>query len=152
MDLHRLKWAFLGALALLLLVLEWTRSQLDPYLVSWQGKLLFAGVVAMCVIFPVGAAFTMMSRMQERLSLRNRELLALDKAARDIYGELSLETILQKVIDQSRVLLDARSDLVDPRRELLAPAYDHITGLEPALLGAPIGEHLRQLHTRDEPK
>ena len=108
MELRRLKWAFLGALALLLLVLEWTRSQLDPYLVSWQGRLLFAGVVAICVIFLVGAAFTVMSRMQERLALRNRELLALDKAARDIYGELSLEIILQKVIDQSRVLLDAR--------------------------------------------
>jgi signal transduction histidine kinase len=108
MELHRLKWAFLGALALLLLVLEWTRSQLEPYLVSWQGRLLFAGVVAMCVIFLVGAAFTVMSRMQMRLALRNRELLALDKAARDIYGELSLQVILEKVIEQSRVLLDAR--------------------------------------------
>jgi signal transduction histidine kinase len=108
MELHRLKWAFLAALAVLLLILEWTRSQLEPYLVSWQGRLLFSGVVAMCVIFLVGAAFTVMSRMQERLALRNRELLALDRAARDIYGELSLETILQKVIDQARVLLDAK--------------------------------------------
>ena len=95
MELRRLKWAFLAALAVLLLILEWTRSQLEPYLVSWQGRLLFAGVVAMCVIFLVGAAFTVMSRMQERLALRNRELLALDRAARDIYGELSLETILE---------------------------------------------------------
>ncbi len=108
MELRRLKWAFLAALAALLLILEWTRSQLEPYLVAWQGRLLFAGVVAMCVIFLVGAAFTVMSRMQERLALRNRELLALDRAARDIYGELSLETILQKVIDQARVLLDAK--------------------------------------------
>lgn len=108
MELRRLKWAFLGALAVLLLILEFTRSQLEPYLVSWEGRLLFAGVVAMCVIFLVGAAFTVMSRMQERLALRNRELLALDRAARDIYGELSLETILQKVIDQARVLLDAK--------------------------------------------
>jgi signal transduction histidine kinase len=108
MELRRLKWVFLAALAVLLLILEWTRSQLEPYLVSWQGRLLFAGVVGMCVIFLVGAAFTVMSRMQERLTLRNRELLALDRAARDIYGELSLETILQKVIDQARVLLDAK--------------------------------------------
>ncbi|MDH3253614.1 MAG: GAF domain-containing sensor histidine kinase [Acidobacteriota bacterium] len=122
MELRRLKLAFLAALAALLLFLEWTRSLLEPYLLSWSGRLLFAAVVGMCIIFLVGAAFSVMSRMQERLTLRNRELLALDRAARDIYGELSLETILQKVIDQARILLDAKYgaiSVLDGERRIL---------------------------------
>jgi signal transduction histidine kinase len=133
-DLRRLKWVFLAALALFLAVVEWARMQLDPYLISWKGRLLLAGVEAMCIVFLVGAAFTVLSRMQDRLARRNRELLALDRAARDIYGELSIETILQKVIDQARLLLEARYgaiavvDASSEIRQFLTSGLDDETG------------------------
>ena len=39
---------------------------------------------------------------------QNRELEALHRAAIDIYGELALDTVLTKVVDQARQLLDAQ--------------------------------------------
>jgi signal transduction histidine kinase len=46
--------------------------------------------------------------MQERLERQNRELLALHEASSDIYGEVALESVLQKVVDQARQLGEAR--------------------------------------------
>jgi signal transduction histidine kinase len=140
MELRRLKWAFLIALAVLLVVLEWARLYLEPYLPSWQGHILFGGFVAMCIIFLVGAAFTVLSRVQESLARRNRELVALDQAARDIYGELSLETILQKVIDQARQLLEAQYGaitIVDDQGEILQFLTSGVSAEQKERIGEP---------------
>ena len=167
MDLQRLKWTFLLALACLLAFVEWARTPLEPYLGSWQGRLLLAVLVAMCVIFPVGAAFSLLSRMQERLERRNRELLSLDKAARDIHGEFSLQTVLQKVVDQARLLLEAHYGAIsvldeDGRvlRFLTSGVSDEVRekiGNPPqgrGVLGVPIveGRPLRLRNIADHPK
>ena len=80
MDIQRLKWASLAGLLLVLLVLEFARAPLEPYLQSWPGRLVWAGVVALAVLFLVGAVFAALTQTQERLEQRNRELLALDQA------------------------------------------------------------------------
>lgn len=59
-------------------------------------------------LFFFGAVFSTVRVMQERLERQNRELLALQRATVDIHGELSLDVILQKVVDQARQLLDAQ--------------------------------------------
>src|SRR5437016_3212916 len=45
--------------------------------------------------------------MQERLKRQNRELLALHTAGLDVAAELSLDTVLKKVVDQARNLVGA---------------------------------------------
>jgi signal transduction histidine kinase len=46
--------------------------------------------------------------MQGRLERQNRELLTLHTSALDVYRELALEVVLQKVVEQARTLTDAR--------------------------------------------
>jgi signal transduction histidine kinase len=99
--------AILGALALIL-ALEYVRHQVSPYLVSWQGLVLMNAAVFVGVVFLLGAMFSIIGRMQRRLERQNRELLALHTAARDLYRELALEAVLQKVVDQARHLVGAR--------------------------------------------
>ena len=108
MRLARLKWVFLGTALVFLCIMEVSRRLIQPYLDSWGGHLLMSGVVLTGILFYFGATFELISRMQDRLERQNRELLALHEASSDIYGELALETVLQKVVDQARQLLEAR--------------------------------------------
>jgi signal transduction histidine kinase len=99
--------AAVGALALIL-ALEYVRHMVSPYLVSWKGLALMNAAVFVGVVFLLGAMFSIIARMQRRLERQNRELLALHTAALDIYRELALEAVLQKVVDQARQLVGAR--------------------------------------------
>ncbi|MEE8368140.1 MAG: GAF domain-containing sensor histidine kinase, partial [Thermoanaerobaculia bacterium] len=65
-------------------------------------------VILVASIFFFGFIFELVSRMQSRLERQNRELLALHHAALDISGDLSLDNVLQKVVDQARQLVQAR--------------------------------------------
>ena len=107
-NLKRLKWLFLGTLVVLFIFVAFARFLLTPYLDTLAGRLVMDLVVLVGGVFFFGAAFDMVSRMQVRLGRQNRELLALHWAALDIYGEVSLRTVLQKVVDQARYLLEAR--------------------------------------------
>ena len=104
MRLSRLKWVFLGTALVFLGIIEVSRRLIQPYLDSWGGHLIMSGVVLTCILFYFGATFELISRMQERLERQNRELLALHEATSDIYGEVALESVLQKVVDQARQL------------------------------------------------
>src|SRR5215218_2174067 len=96
--LRRIKrMAMLSALAFIVL-LELVRRALYPYLPSLSGQLLMGAAVFTGCLFFFGGLFTILERMQGRLELRNRELLALHEAALGIYGDLALDTVLQKVV------------------------------------------------------
>jgi signal transduction histidine kinase len=99
--------AALGALCLIL-ALEYVRQLLSPYLVSWQGRILMNAAVFVGVVFLLGLMFSVINRLQLRLERQNRELLALHAAALDIYRELELSAVLEKVVDQARHLVGAR--------------------------------------------
>ena len=105
--LRRLRWIALLASLVFIVVLEAVRARLYPYLPTLPGKLVMAAAVFTGCAFLVGGLFSVIQRMQNRLELRNRELLALHEAALGIYGELSLDAVLQKVVDRARSLVDA---------------------------------------------
>src|SRR4051812_47691590 len=75
---------------------------------SLQSRLLLDGLVA--------AALTIMSifmvrsigRMQNRLERHNEELLALHSAGLDVAAELSLDAVLNKVVERARTLVGAK--------------------------------------------
>lgn len=106
--LIRLKWAFLITLLVLFVFVEFARYNLRSYLDTWSGRLMMDLVILVGGVFFFGVVFNLVSRLQMRLERQNRELLALHWAALDIYGEVSLGTVLKKVVDQARQLLEAR--------------------------------------------
>lgn len=106
--LRHIKWAFAAALVAYWGILEAARILLYPYLTHWPGRLVMDAFVLVSILSFFAAAFTLVSRMQHKLAQQNKELLALHRAALDIHGELGLEKLLQKIVDQARFLLDAR--------------------------------------------
>jgi signal transduction histidine kinase len=108
MRLSRLKWTLFLVLLLFFAFLELSAVSLGPLLTTWKGRLLMDLVALVGFLFVAGLAFDRVSQMHARLERQNRELLALHRAGLDIYGNLSLDTVLQKVVDQAAQLLDAR--------------------------------------------
>lgn len=106
--LRRLKWASIAATAVFVIAVDLVRFKLYPYLHSWAGRLLMDSTVVIGALFFFGAMFTVIQRMQGRLERQNRELLALHAATQDVHAELSLDRLLQRVVDQATALLDAR--------------------------------------------
>ena len=146
MDIRRLKWAALAGLLLVLLFLELARAPLEPYLQTWPGRLVWAGVVALSVLFLVGAVFAVLTQTQEALEHRNRELLALDQAARDIHRELNLSITLQKVVDHACQLVGSRYgalSVINEKKEITEFVTCGLSEEERAVIGdAPMGKGL----------
>jgi signal transduction histidine kinase len=108
MTLRRLKWIAVSAALAFILLLEAVRQLLYSYLLTWPGRIVTDAVVLSGAMFFLGAMFHVIERMQRRLERQNRELLALHSAALDVYGDLALDKVLQTVVDQASLLLDAR--------------------------------------------
>lgn len=153
--MRRLRWATLLGALVFIVVLEAVRSRLYPYLPTLQGKLLMAAAVFSGCAFLVGGLFSVIQRMQNRLELRNRELLALHEAALGIYGELALETVLQKVVDRARALVGARYgalSVIDDQNRIESFITSGISDEERARIGPPpvghgvLGEVLLEGH------
>jgi len=140
MTLRRLKWIAVLAAFGFIILLEYVRQILYPFLLSWQGRLLMDSAIFIGAIFFFGAVFHLIERMQKRLERTNAELLSLHAAALDVYRELSLEVVLQKVVDQARALVDARygalSVITDENR-IDSFVTSGISAEERARIGAP---------------
>lgn len=138
--LRRLRWTTLLAALVFIVVLDFVRRQLYPYLPTLAGKLVMGAAVLTGCLFLIGALFSVIERMQTRLELRNRELLALHEAALGIYGELSLEVVLQKVVDRARHLVNARYgalSVIDDQNRIESFITSGISDEERARIGPP---------------
>lgn len=107
-SLRQLKWLAIVTPILFVGAIELAVYFLHPELLSWPGRFVIAGIVLIGLVFFYGLMFDVLGRMQARLERQNRELEALHRAGLDIYGELALDTVLQKVVGQARRLLDAQ--------------------------------------------
>lgn len=109
MDLRRLKWLAVLVPMLFLGAVDYARHVLYPALLhAWPGYILVSGVVLIGTLFFAETIFGVIDRMQTRMAQQNRELLALHQAGLAIAGDLGLESVLQKVVDQARELVGAR--------------------------------------------
>jgi hypothetical protein len=108
MILRRFKWIALVATIVFVGAVDLIRLKVYPYLDSWQGRLLMGLLLFLGVLLFFGAMFTVIQRMQGRLERQNRELLSLHMATQDIHSELSLDKLLQRVVDQATTLLGAQ--------------------------------------------
>ncbi|MBI4200288.1 MAG: GAF domain-containing sensor histidine kinase [Chloroflexi bacterium] len=172
--LRRLKWAGIVLPMSFLLLVNYAGHFLFPDAVrTWWGFLLLNLVLLVAVAAFSQAIFTMIQRVQERLAqlyeeLRGRneelaqvhasaqrmveQLRALSDASATMTEELTLEAVLQKVVDLSRELLSAQYGalLVRAEGEMgwfltsgLDPAQRATMGAAPqgrGLLGAVLGQ------------
>ena len=141
MSLHRLKWISILAPPGLLLAVDLVRHLVYPDLLhAWPGYILVAGAVLFGALLFSETIFGVIGRLQERLVQQNRELLALHQAGLDIAGELGLDAVLQKVVDQARELVGARYgalSLPAPGGGIEAFITSGITAEERARIGPP---------------
>lgn len=108
MSFRRLKWLAILAPIGFIGVLEYARYALSSISESWQGHLLLNVVVLLGAVFFYGAVFSVVDSFQRKLQQRNEELAAIHSAGLAIVSELSLDAVLQKVIDRARDLLRTR--------------------------------------------
>jgi len=107
MVVSRLKWSALVAPIAAILVLEVVRVlTLGP--VSIYRRLALDGAVAIVFIVFGLIAVRTIGGVHERVRRQNRELMALQSAGNDVMSELSLDTVLKKVVDRACDLVGAR--------------------------------------------
>ena len=145
MSLRQLKWTTIVAPLAFLVLVDYLRRSLQlEFLQAWPGEVLIGGIVLFGVLLFSETVFGRIERMQVRLEQQNRELLALHEAGLDISGELSLERVLQKVVDRATELIGARYGALSvPSREGGIEAFltAGITPEERELIGPPPAGH-----------
>ena len=116
MTLRQLKWITVVVPLVFLALVDYIRRFLEPeVLQGLPGDILIGGVVLFSVLMFSDTVFGRIERMQARLERQNRELLALHQAGLDIATQLSMEPVLQKVVDHAAGLLRARYGAVSVR-------------------------------------
>jgi nitrate/nitrite-specific signal transduction histidine kinase len=108
MSFQHLKWLVIAAPLLVVLVLQYSRWALGPLMSDWRGRLLIDAVVLVGAVFFYAAVSRIITDLMNRLEQQNRELTALRSASLDIIADLSLEGVLQKIVDQARILLGCK--------------------------------------------
>jgi signal transduction histidine kinase len=118
MTLRQLRWVAIVAPVVFLATIEIVRNTIEPALFrSIPGYVLTGGIVLIGTLFFAEALFSVIGRMQERLSNRNRELLALHEAGLSIASELDLDAVLQRIVEQARELVGSRYGALSLLRE-----------------------------------
>jgi len=140
-SLRQLKWTTIVAPLVFLAAIDFLRRTVLPDLLqAWPGEILLGGIILFATLLFSETIFGRVERMQRRVEQQNRELLALHEAGLDVAGELSLELVLQKVVDHACELIGARYgalSLPAPGGGIEAFITAGITDEQRALIGPP---------------
>ncbi|MFM8594481.1 MAG: GAF domain-containing protein [Chloroflexota bacterium] len=101
---------------------------------AWPGTLLLGGIVALAALFFSEGIFAVFRRIRGDLAQRNQELLALHEAGLEIVGNLDLDSVLQRVVDEARQLANARYGALLVLDDAGGVATFHTSGLDPETL------------------
>jgi signal transduction histidine kinase len=149
LTLRQLRAIALASVLVSIVVIELVRQAILPYLQSWPGRLFMDAAISSLAFVFLGGMFHFIERIQASVERQHREVTALHAAALDIWDALTLETTLQRVVDQARLLVDARYGSLsvlgdDDRVESFVTSGDAVPGFvelrEPAPSGAPRGQ------------
>lgn len=157
MTYNRLRWLAIAVPIVMVGLLEVIRAVTIGSTTMQNRIILDVSVAGVFIIF----SFIMVraiSRAHRRLERQNAELLALHGASLDVTAELSLESVLDKVVERARALVGARYgalSIVDSENRIKAFITSGITTEERTRIGDPPvghgllgvvlnhGEHLR---------
>lgn len=140
MKLNRLRWLAIGGLLLYLVGVEVARNTLEPYFTSVAGHLVMDLVSAFGMMVVFGIFFEHLANLYGRLERQNRELESMRSASVAVYGELALDAVLQKVVEQACQLLGARYgaiSVLDAGQRILAFVTWGISAEERERIGRP---------------
>ena len=143
MTLKRLREMTIVAPIVIVIVLEAIRFATIGA-TSVTSRLLLDGLVAISFMVFGFVMAGAISRAHRRLEYQNQELLALNGAALDITAELSLDAVLNKVVDRARQLVGAQYgalSVVDSGGRIDAFLTSGITPEQRAALGPPPTGH-----------
>ena len=107
LTLKQLRWLAIIAPLVVVGVLEVVRVATIGA-TSLQSRLLLDGLVATALTVMSIFMVRSIGRMQHRLERHNEELLALHSAGLDVAAELSLDAVLNKVVERARTLVGAK--------------------------------------------
>ncbi|MFL6247633.1 MAG: GAF domain-containing protein [Thermoanaerobaculia bacterium] len=139
MTLKQLKLIATVTPVLALIAIEAARYFIIGVLPVWQRLVLDSVVIAAMVLFSA-TIFRFVGQMQSTLERRNRELLALHSAGLDVAAELSLEVVLNKVVEQARNLVGAKYgalSVIDREGNIKEFITSGISAEERAAIGPP---------------
>lgn len=136
-------------------------------LVSWQKRVTLDLLFVAAIVIFSAVIFRFVEQMQVRLQRQNQELLALHSAGLDVTAELSLDTVLKKVVEQARLLVGARYgalSVIDHENRIQQFITSGISSEERAAIGPPPvghgllgvvlreGQHLRLRDLTKDPR
>ncbi len=107
MTLRQLRWLAIAAPIIVVALLELARVTTIG-VTSVRSRILLDGLVAAALVIVSSYMVRAVGRMQHRLERHNEELLALHGAGLDVAAELSLDVVLNKVVERARTLVGAR--------------------------------------------
>ena len=166
MTLRRLRFLAIVVPVVIVFILEWLRTVAIGS-ASLRNLVIFDGIIAIAVIALVLVMVQAISRVNQRLERQNAELLALHGAGLDVSAELSLDAVLNKVVERARSLVGARYgalSVVNDDGSIETFLTSGVTAEERARIGAPPvghgllgvvlrgGEHLRLTDIGSDPR
>jgi signal transduction histidine kinase len=107
LTLKQLRWLAIVAPIIVVSMLELVRAA-TVGVTSLQSRILLDGLVAVALALMSILMVRSIGRMQHRLERHNEELLALHGAGIDVTAQLSLDSVLNRVVERARLLVGAR--------------------------------------------
>lgn len=109
MNLRWLKWLAIVFPLVFLAVFDYVRHFMFPIpLHTWPGYFVAIGIVLVVMALFANGIFGIVRKMEQDVLSQSAQLKALNEAGVSLTTELSLETVLQKVVDLSRSLVSAK--------------------------------------------
>ncbi len=139
MTLRRLKTVAILVPVLAVLALEGVRYAVVGPIATGKRFMLDIVVVVAIVLFSL-VIFRFIDEMQGRLRRQNSELLALHSAGLDVASDLSLDTVLNRVVERARQLVGAKYgalSVIDITGQIEAFITSGITQEEREAVGPP---------------
>lgn len=129
-NVRQLRWVAVGGPLLLLAAVEVARFLLLPLLSPWLASLLVFSAAVLILAFFYEQVFGRLAKLERRLNRQNQELLELHAASLVVSADLSLDTVLQTVVDRARGLLGTRYGAISVVDELGAISLFVTSGIE----------------------
>ena len=139
MTLKQLRWLAIIAPIIVVVLLELVRGTTIGA-TSLQNRILLDGLVVIALVIMSVFMVRAIGRIQQRLERHNEELLALHGAGVDVTAELSLDVVLNKVVERARTLAGARYgalSVVNADGSIQTFITSGVTREERAHIGAP---------------
>jgi len=167
LGVRRLRLIAVGGPLLLLVAVEVAHALLTPALSPWIARLLSLAVALVLLSLFYDQIFGRLAKVEHRLLRQNRELLELHTASLVVTADLSLDTVLQTVVDRARDLLGTRYgaiSVVDQMGQITSFVTSGIDahlrealGVPPrgkGVLGVPLneGQRLRLTNIPEDPR